>query len=424
MSDLTSPRQTILRMPNELLSLIIDNIWDSKSALHSCSLINKLFSQICRPFVYRKLTIKDEQRYEETLQLLEQEPTICFWIRDLHIILRKFKPMNFGPTMDESPWHTDFLQVLPTKCPNLHTLSLVGCFFVVDGLDLPTVLLGFSRWKSLTTLTLKRCQFNTISIPEFLCCFPALTSLSLHDTADSQGVSTDRTQNTSGSPWSTIGTTPTPPALYHLSDYSLRVRKPVLSQWLLSTPSRRSLRSLSLRIQYQSGFSTDRVNSFFQEVGSRLRHLQISWAPTSRYMVTQRINKWIASNVDLSPLTALKTLRIRRPITPTLFPLLMSLPQAQQHPIHTLTLRVHVAGTNSLDQNTSTNPDLKPLDDYLALPNFPNLTKVRALVTNWRRVPVAEADSLMAGVEAQFSAVKERGILQLENRITTTTTAE
>lgn len=308
---------------------------------------------------------------------------------------------------DIEEWQPPFHEVLPIKVPNIRTLCFSRCHFT-ERFNKDRSLSNFSKLRFLKSLQLIRCRFVAVSIPEFLHLgFPFITSLVLIRTSVGPAVALIDSDHHMADNALLRRPAQVLPALTSLTQIiSLSRLSLSAHHWLIPFHSRHTLRHLVLRIDsYISRIVTSSVDTyamklFFREVGSTLEHLQLSWSrPVG---VGDQLLPWVISNVDLSALSILKSLHIHYEITPFIFPLLMGLPQPHRHQIKTI---IWVISATRLVA-----ADYQPLDEHLALPNYPSLESVKLFV---RHCPVSSSDAVASKMKSLFPRATARGVVQL-----------
>lgn len=167
----------IHQFPFEILNYIISFISNDQDDIESCTFVCRSFSNAARPFIFRDITLYNEDRFEDLLWMIRETNHLGGWIRKLRIDAREYRRL-------QQDWVFRAINFLYCHLTQLHVLELLGLFecprFNQDGF--------FSRLSSISTITTLRileCGLPHSILQSFASTFPQLTSLSVQRTRTS-----------------------------------------------------------------------------------------------------------------------------------------------------------------------------------------------------------------------------------------------
>ena len=129
-NDITPP--VVHSLPPELLSAIVEQLWDDGRTLGTSALVCSVWREASHPFIYRKIIIRKSEDIAELADQIQYEPRIASWIQTLRFegnsVPRRRLP---GPTtntteMDIDRWIYPFLPLIGTQLPNVRNFELFG----------------------------------------------------------------------------------------------------------------------------------------------------------------------------------------------------------------------------------------------------------------------------------------------------------
>ena len=174
-------------LPSELLSAIIEQLWEDGSALCVSALVCSIWWLAARPFVYRKIIIKSTEDMIRLDREIQYEPRITFWIQTLRFegksVPRVWLP---GPTTnttnkDIDTWIYPFFSIIGTQLPNVRNLELFGfqhmSLRLADCQAFAGWILQLSQLNSVQSLHLSRCEMPPNALTAIIRSFPSLRNV-------------------------------------------------------------------------------------------------------------------------------------------------------------------------------------------------------------------------------------------------------
>lgn len=174
--------------PVELVEYIGGYLWDSFATLQALSLTCRDWHNAIRPCIFRSLTIDSEHRLKELERLLDSEPTIAYWIRELRLkpdpSLELAGPA-WGHILHPCAWMFRFPIILPWKLKRLRGIELNG---VIESgwkyRQMAMLLPKFSYFKTVQSLSFINCRLPKGVIASFISVFPNMNELHAVNTLD------------------------------------------------------------------------------------------------------------------------------------------------------------------------------------------------------------------------------------------------
>jgi hypothetical protein len=252
MSDQQSPSP---KLPPELISVIVDDLFDDKPALKAFSLVSKAWLRQCQAYIWRSIRITyDLKRTARLVQLLSSSTTLQSCIESCTLDFDLWDDRRFVMGF---PFPFAFLKQSLKSIKSVHM-----CNVHWNGPNIADVLAQSFCLDNVTTLTMKNVLFATTNnIFLILRCLPLLCELHL-DCIVNDG---------QGSTW--MQEVPIPPFrvfAYNGTDGSLY-------QWLVNSKER--LLITHLRVTNVLFHQRELVQALLGRLGDQLKHLVIRCRP-------------------------------------------------------------------------------------------------------------------------------------------------
>jgi hypothetical protein len=260
--------QALQSLPSTILQTVIHLAYDNSDwhTLCSCTLVSKSWRAASRNSVYREISIGSEARLEEFEGLLATDPTITSLV---HSLVLRLPPDN--PDFTNYSLVAKIPRTLSTLLTRLYTIRVIGLRTVHENNEpidhFIVALSGFAAFATVQSLALYNCTMDTSLLSLFSTSLPAIRELSIefhHIPRHPPGLIPD-------------SQVPSPqrPLLKTLKlDFGLifSPAAPAILDWLISTPSRDTLRSVTLTVRISDA---EAVGRFLSEVGPVLEELEL-----------------------------------------------------------------------------------------------------------------------------------------------------
>ena len=247
------------RLPLELVDQIMYFLADDLTTLKVCALTCHSWNSIGRSFMFRTVKMSNETRLVALENLLSLTPTLQSYVRELSI--GPFSSYSKRPAPYEGTrWVARIPEFLPQCMPNLHTIRFIRLSDAGEYCDAEFFAM-FYYFVSVTKLVLDDCAMNTPVLQAFTSALPSLKELRVTDLLPLMV---------------TLWDAPPQLDIPHITSLVLdfaRTPSPMMSNfvdWLLSSPSRETLRSIDF------GFTVldaKVVKRCLLEIGPTLEHL-------------------------------------------------------------------------------------------------------------------------------------------------------
>ncbi|KAJ3481125.1 hypothetical protein NLI96_g7878 [Meripilus lineatus] len=295
--------------PLELVDYIGSFLWDSFATLQAVSLTCRDWHTTIRPCIFRALTINSEHRLKEVERLLDSEPTIAFWIRELRL---KPDPSialagpGWGHILHPCAWMFRFPIILPWKLKKLRAIELIG---IVEAgwkyRQMAMLLPKFSYFKTVKSLSFIDCRLPKGVIASFISVFPSMNELRVIntlDTADTNLNSSDKLPRL-GAPQLTS---------LHLQggDDVVDLESHGFLTWMDPRACLQRLKCLQIRLQHPANVRD--FGRMLTVLGPSLQHLDLTISYTD--VPDDSLPPAVAESLDCSNLLGLCTMHLK-PLT-------------------------------------------------------------------------------------------------------------
>jgi hypothetical protein len=260
---------TLSPFPLNVVEIMVRFAYDDYDldTLQACTLVSKFWREASRRSVYSKVIIRSEARLEEFETLLSTDLTIAPFVYT--IVLRL--PMD-NPNLTNYSLVSKFPRTLPTLLTNLYAIRILGMqnFLKGDGSvnKFVAVLKGFAAFATVGSLSMLGFALDTRLIPILPASLPALQSLSIEHNHITHPSSVELTPESLPPP----SEGPSLTTLWLSCGPMFSPAMPAILGWLTSTPSRNTLRSVTLTVRISDAES---VGRFLNEVGLSLERLEL-----------------------------------------------------------------------------------------------------------------------------------------------------
>ena len=178
-------------LPPELLSAIVEQLWDDGRTLGAFALVCSAWRAAARPFIYRKIVIRNTQDMTRLAHQIQYEPRIAYWIRTICFegksVPRSGFPLSgaIGRTivMDIDTWIYPFFSIIGTHLPNVKKFELFGFLHLSlrreDCQAFAEWILELSHLDSVESLHLARCEMPPNALTAIIRSFPRLRDVAL-----------------------------------------------------------------------------------------------------------------------------------------------------------------------------------------------------------------------------------------------------
>lgn len=252
--------------PPELVSKVVQHAYDARDGdtLNNASLACQQWWVIAQPYVFRRVDLVSEQRLERFRKLLGESPSIASYVQILVI-----RPELTYEALKPSAWIVAAVHSLASVLTNLTSVELLD-IYDLGKLCTAEVMRQFSQFATVHTLTLCNSQLPLPAIYALVSALPALQTFILSALP----------------PFTVTGASDLPrlhsPRLKALDLGSLYPYPVIIDDvltWLLSTPTRETVRSLKVDMRLQDSLALKR---FIESVGPQLEHLDLQLEISSR----------------------------------------------------------------------------------------------------------------------------------------------
>ncbi|CAL1712141.1 unnamed protein product [Somion occarium] len=358
------------------------------------SSLNKSWYTAARPLIYRRITVRREERLAELEKYIQQNPIVAAWIRVLRI------DHHF-----RDKWLLDVPRILKPILPKLQTIE-IGRISHTPVIHKPTFFHDLSSFDSVHKLIVERVNLEWEFTNALACAFPNLKVLHFRKLNREHYDLAEKHANMHAALDAAINWQPPPsiplPILHNprfeevivapeMSDYGVRV-----CGWLKKTETPKSIRTFRYHILSTKDFES--LGMFLSEVRSNLQHLHLSIKDSvTRPSYTCRLfmDPWY----QLNKLTGLCHLRLSHPGFMRFF--LAHLPSPL--PVEFVTFDISF---KKLEQFK--NGENQAVDARLAGSQFPELRRVRFEYSG----PV-EYDAVWAKIRKVYKKLCEREVVVL-----------
>lgn len=247
-------------LPFELVNTVVDTVYESgdMAAVQACTLVSRLWGLASRPYVFRKLTLTTEDKLRELEALIDGNPCVGSWVRDLTV-------QSFWPSNDQLPETLSWIANVPplaSKLTRLRTFQFIDICEYGEYME-NDFFHAISAFTTVDRLVLRGCALAEHFIFALVTAFPRLRHLS---------IASPRPMT------SMLFEAPSTLHPLHLIslDLDLGQRYPGLlesfMEWLISTPSRTSLIAFGATVRMLDSAT---IGNFIDVVGGRLEQLEI-----------------------------------------------------------------------------------------------------------------------------------------------------
>jgi len=257
----------------ELIDAIVGLIFSSgdRTALQACALIARSWHRVARRYILREITVRNVEAVERLEALLNNDAAAGRFILELKIHL----------DVMQTSWITRLPAILSPLAMNLRCIKVQQLYEFGQHCN-EAFFIGLSALINVSTLILEDSVLTFPIIYAFASALPSLRHLHIRAI----------------SPFPGLG--PDPPQLYvprleslHLTiEYRYSEATVTILDWILSTPSRETLRSASIEARASNSAC---VANFLATLGPRLEVLSLG--------LVQIINPRIESNVIVNDIS-------------------------------------------------------------------------------------------------------------------------
>lgn len=128
----------MIRLPFDIIAHVTQCLWDDPHTLCTCTLLSRMWHEVCRPQILYKITIDVRRHKDEPLKrlehLLDSDPSIHPLVRQIRI---SFLESDRERGSSCQPWMYDFPRLLYQKLPCVGSLEIVGLGLPED--DFPPI---------------------------------------------------------------------------------------------------------------------------------------------------------------------------------------------------------------------------------------------------------------------------------------------
>lgn len=173
-------------LPPELLSAIIEHVWEDGSALCASTLVCSIWRVAARPLVFRKIIIRNTEDMTKLARQIQYEPRVAFWIQTLRFegksVLRARLPA-YTPSRDIDTWIYSFFSTIGAQLPNVKNLELFGFQHTslcrADCHAFAEWIIQMSQLNSVQSLHLSRCEMPANALTAIIRSFSGLRNVAL-----------------------------------------------------------------------------------------------------------------------------------------------------------------------------------------------------------------------------------------------------
>lgn len=267
-------------LPPEIVEYSATFLWSDIKALQSWRLSCRTWNDLIRPYIFRSITLNSEKRLSEFESLLDNVPSMRFWVRELIVMAKLHSARDYCSI----PWIDRLPLELPSKLEKLHTLGIFDFQDFWDPSEHNGFFDHFSSFSSVKSLSFVNCVFPASILLAFVCSLPGLLDVHFHD------IQVMSSMFVSGSPASkTKKPSLHPPCLTSLrihsgNSTSTQPLREFLG-WFIGNETMQSLRTVQIHIQ--SIASIEDTGSFLKTLGPRLRELELYFVGAQHWGVTR-----------------------------------------------------------------------------------------------------------------------------------------
>lgn len=329
-----------LSLPPEIILIILEYITSlspsldstpsiARKTLASCARINKQWNACTHPLLFNHVSISSEKQLKRFIALLDSQSEASHGIgssvKAVTVInprvacLSQYRTPRFETFVGCSRWHSDhdnhdspyaklirtaIFDVFPSQLTEVKKITLYG--YTDNGRDLDdSKVANLAKFESVKEVMMDSCIIGTSVIKTFVGAIPNLDNFLLVDPHPHNGNEDARWDDK-------VTNRPLEgPRLRSFTCYAGPMTRDTLSlQWLLDTPSVKSLRSLSIMFEIDAPGPFQKL---LETVGPQLEHLslEIEGTPLTHWIGYDRYK-----SLSLASFTSLKSFVIRANIDP------------------------------------------------------------------------------------------------------------
>lgn len=247
--------------PLEIIDQIVDHLHDDPPSLRACALTSRMLRPASQYHLFSSLKISSLQRLQDCVLLLQQNPKLTIYVRELHYYAKAEWQRGIHPT-----WINDVAPALSSRLQNICILSFDYVEWGWPQYALPNELVEqVAQFRNVTELRLYSCHLGEyFNIDKLTTAFPSLSRLHL-----------DLCK------WLNFRINERPDDLFNptLSLKSIHFGRLypqyILMQWLEKTPSMTSLKDVSFNVieEYELPF----LGNFLRALGPSIERLRLGF---------------------------------------------------------------------------------------------------------------------------------------------------
>lgn len=405
--------------PPDVVTIIIEHLQDTLPALKACTLTSWEWYRIARPHLYKVVNILENEKLRDVMETYAYTPEIGPWIKEIRLRFPQGKC-----TMLRSPYENvpednlvkKMADILANMFPKIHTLN------VMSNLPGPLYLISFQALRSIQTVVLGKVIAYEIDLVMLLSHLPLVTTLKISGTyfvsAEMATIVRSKCAEAAPKRCRTIH--------LHTLDITLRLASPdgwgeiypgedILLPWLLKSPSRQTLRSVTIGMNEGRAPTPTDAGKFLSRLGSSLEELVLR-PPRAKFYDVQKLGGEYTHLLSQMQLVSLPSCVLGHPITLSHLTGLRRLVLGD--PLHPAVMSVLSSPILSLQRvefdMTFCKISLRSLEDYESVDErlsckvaFPSLKDVQISFGD----PLRE--KVVLDVIRRFPSLSEKGILHV-----------
>lgn len=345
----------------EILSRVFQCL--SRISIQRCSLACREWHTIARPVVFRKIIIKNEKKYLRVNNLLEEQPEVCSWIKEL--CFDNMLDDSDSAAISTPEWVYAFATQLAPKMKRLECLEFVGLEELERDRVFPFIT-GLQVLSSIRTLRFVDCALSSNCLLAVACSFSNLVTLSIIQ--PSIFFDTDSTPRPALPKHHQLRLT-----AFKYHDYDDRIDdedKNLLKSLLAELHSSGSLQTLRcLDFDIKDRLTLPQVGRLLQEVGPSFEDFTLKLPMSLKIWGKDRGQAEFKRHLNFSSMKSLRSLRFEDIKHPVTLDLLKTLPKPIE--LRRLTFGIEFNHVASLR-----NKDYAQLDEFLSSEHFSSMTEV------------------------------------------------
>ena len=166
-----------MELPSDIVSAIASMADEERDVkvVKACALVSRVWSLGARPYVFRRVAVRDEASLEEFLDLLCKTQDVQGYVQGL-----SFERKRTSAAEPSSTWVLSAPRRLSNKLPMVHEISFHKVFDTADSKPNNELFEGLATFTSVTNLSLSQCGRGADFVFRCAGIFPNLQHIRIH----------------------------------------------------------------------------------------------------------------------------------------------------------------------------------------------------------------------------------------------------